>query len=183
MNLLLACRPVTLKFLLFDYFSLKYPLKYELNQDISLNSETEIDCQNSYALQRLWTIARCNISTNSCAIINLQSDIRLADSELIISAKRLSLGIYKIELTAQLITTSDTYVSSSTVYIQIIPSSLVYVFVTKSKTTVMTIGKNQDLLLEPGSYSVDGDGNNIKIDVCSFSSCKLFTFDTSSSFS
>lgn len=156
---------------------------YELNQDISLSAENEIDCQNSYSLHRLWTVAQCSISTKSCSIINLQSDIRVTDNDFIIPAKRFSLGIYKIELTVQLITASDTYVSSSAIYIQIVPSSLIFVFVTKSKTTLMTIGKNQDLLLEPASYSVDGDGNSIKINVRSLNLYQLVTFNKSSFFS
>ena len=100
--------------------------------------------------------------------MNVVVDNRVTDSELNIPRKTLPFGIYNVELTTQLITTSDTYSLSTPAYIQIIPSSLIYVYVTKARTTMITLGKDQDLSLEPGKYSVDGDGHSINIDVSSF---------------
>lgn len=153
-----------------EYTSLNHPIQYEFNQEILISARDTIDCAESYSLARVWTISRCNISTGQCDSIDLNGNLALGGVELYLPEKTLLIGSYKIEITVRLVTQSSTYSSSAAAYVQIIPSSLVYVDVIETRTKMITLGYDQDLLLEPGRFSLDGDGNPISIHVCLFPS-------------
>jgi hypothetical protein len=84
-------------------------------------------------------------------------------SELYIPARTLSYGIYELKLT---VTMSD-YLwlkTSSSIYVQIIPSGII-VNLVQLGTSMITRGHQQDLILDPGTYSIDLDENLLNASV------------------
>ena len=103
-----------------------------------------------------WIIRNC--TTTSCSNrIHLNSTIVITSSELYIPSQTLQYGIYQFELTVTMTNSSCLNTSVST-YIQIISSSI-FVNSFYLGTSMITNGYEQDLLLNPGSYSIDLDNN------------------------
>ena len=115
----------------------------------------EYNCNQSFGITTQWIITNC---TTSCSNqIQLNSTIITTSSELYIPSQTLSYGIYQFQLTVRMTNSSWLNVSKST-YIQIIPSNII-VNSFSSGILMITMGNAHDLLLDPGSYSVDLDNN------------------------
>ena len=91
------------------------------------------------------------------------SQIETTFSELFIPARKLPFGIFELELTITL-NKYTTVNSSSSVYVEITPSRITANLV-QLGTSMITSGFEQDLKLDPGSYSIDFDQNTFDIDV------------------
>jgi hypothetical protein len=76
---------------------------------------------------------------------------------LYIPAKTLPYGIYELTLTVAIMN-SPSLTTSSSIYVQIIPSDIIANLV-QYGTSMITSGHEQDLKLDPGTYSVDPDEN------------------------
>ncbi len=74
-----------------------------------------------------------------------------------IPAKTLPYGIYELTLTVAIMN-SPSLTTSSSIYVQIIPSDIIANLV-QYGTSMITSGHEQDLKLDPGTYSVDPDEN------------------------
>jgi hypothetical protein len=70
--------------------------------------------------------------------------------------------------------TSSILTSFESMYIKIIQSDKPIVNLIEFGTSEITLGQNQELLLEPGKYSVDEDGNKLIEDVCIIKMSDLF---------
>jgi len=79
-----------------------------------------------------------------------------SSSELYIPSNTFPYGIYELELTVKMIE-DESLVDSSSVYVQINPSG-VTVNLVPLGTSIVTVGHQQILTLNPGSYSIDLDG-------------------------
>jgi hypothetical protein len=88
----------------------------------------------------------------------------------------LTFGIYKFELTLNLITLSKSLFSSESIRVKIVRTPSIIVNLIEFRTSEITLGQNQELLLEPGKYSVDEDGNKLIEDVCIRKKFNLFCF-------
>jgi len=77
-------------------------------------------------------------------------------SELYIPSRSLSYGIYQLKLTVTM-SISLNSTSSKSVLVQIIPSGITANLV-QLGTSMITIGDQQDLKLDPGTFSIDHDG-------------------------
>ena len=116
----------------------------------------KLNCSQSSAMKTEWIIRNC--TTTSCSNrIYLNSTIVLTSSELFIPSQTLQYGIYQFELIVTMMNSSWLNTSIST-YIKIISSSI-FVNSFYLGTSMITIGYAQDLLLNPGSYSIDLDNN------------------------
>jgi hypothetical protein len=78
-------------------------------------------------------------------------------SELYLPARTLPYGIYEIKLTATM-SVSPSLTSSASAYVTITPSGITANLV-QFGTSLITSGHQQDLILDPGTFSVDNDGN------------------------
>ncbi len=72
----------------------------------------------------------------------------------------LTYGTYQFKLTVNIIASSN-FTSSASINVKIIRSEKVIVNLIEYGTSLITLGQNQELLLEPGKYSVDDDGNKL----------------------
>ena len=77
--------------------------------------------------------------------------------------KKLPFGIFELELTITL-NKYPTLNHSSSVYVEITPSGITANLV-QLGTSMITSGFDQDLKLDPGSYSIDLDENTFDKDV------------------
>ncbi len=82
-----------------------------------------------------------------------------------IPAKTLPYGIYELTLTVIMVN-SPSLTTSSSIYVQITPSDII-VNLFQYGTSMITCGHEQDLKLDPGSYSVDLDENVFNASVSS----------------
>ena len=86
-------------------------------------------------------------------------------SELFIPSRTLPFGIYELTLTVTMIASPD-LTSSSSAYVRITPSGITANLI-QLGTSMITRGYGQNLTLDPGSFSVDGDGYLLNASVSS----------------
>ena len=106
-------------------------LKFERSREFSIVPDVLFNCTSQWILK------------NSSNTILIETGF----SELFIPARRLPLGVYKLEFTGCL---------TSLIYIEIIPTNIIPNLV-QFGTSMITSGFEQDLKLDPGTYSIDPD--------------------------
>ena len=79
-------------------------------------------------------------------------------SELYIPSKSLNYGTYELIFTVTM-TDAPNVTSSSVVYVQIIPTGVIANLL-QMGTSMITRGSQQDLLFDPGTFSIDLDENS-----------------------
>lgn len=84
-------------------------------------------------------------------------------SELFIPARTLDFGLYQLELTVTMLVAPQ-LTSSVSAYAQINPSGVTANLIPLG-TSVITSGQQKDLLLDPGTYSVDPDTDQFNASV------------------
>jgi hypothetical protein len=133
--------------------SFSSPLQFRRNQDFYISSYLELNCNNSLLTNTKWTFDNC---TSNCSIpIQMGQNIITTSSELFIPARTLNYGTYQLTLTVFMIALPH-LTSSASAYVTITPSGITANLV-QFGTSMITRGYQQDLLLDPGSYSVDPD--------------------------
>jgi len=145
---MLACRSPQI-ILIPSGSTLINPLKFRRSQDFYIVSLIELNCNDSTSIQSQW------ILKNNSNVIPFDSQIETTFSELFIPSRKLPFGIFELQLTITL----DKYPTlnhSSSVYVEITPSGITANLV-QLGTSMITSGFEQDLKLDPGTYSVDPD--------------------------
>lgn len=133
--------------------SFSSPLQFRRSQDFSISSDLQFLCNQTYPVTIQWIIRNC---TSSCSSgIQLDDSVITTYSELYIPGRTLPYGLYKFQLIIQSVYASNLSISSSA-YAKINPSGITANLVPLG-TSMITRGSTQDLLLDPGSYSVDPD--------------------------
>ena len=133
------------------------PLKFRRSQDFYIVSLIELNCNDSTSIQSQW------ILKNNSNLIPFDSQIETTFSEIFIPARKLPFGIFQLELTITL-NKYPTLNHSSSVYVEIIPTNIIPNLV-QLGTSMITSGFEQDLKLDPGTYSIDLDENTFDKDV------------------
>jgi len=130
------------------------PIKFRRSQDFYISSNLELSCAASLSMIAKWTInSNCN---STCSLqVQLDQSVITTSSELFIPARTLAYGTYELKLTVTMIA-SPTSTSSASAYVKIIPSDITPNLV-KYGTQMITHGYQQDLILDPGTFSVDPD--------------------------
>ncbi|CAF4152782.1 unnamed protein product, partial [Adineta steineri] len=114
----------------------------------------QFNCDGSLSTTRKWTIKNC--TSNSCSFeILLNENVMTTYSELYIPSRTLAYGVYQLTLTVTMID-SPNLKSSSSVYVRITATGITANLV-QLGTSMITRGDQQDLLLDPGTFSVDPD--------------------------
>lgn len=131
------------------------PAQYRRIQDFYISSDISLDCVSSSSnIRTQWIIRNCTPQSSN-TIQFTSSQIQTNFSELYVPARTLDYGIYELKL----IVTTATYpqlTTSASAYVQINPSGITANMVPLG-TSIITSGQSKDLLLDPGSYSVDPD--------------------------
>ncbi len=132
---------------------LSSPLQFRRNQDFFISSYLQLNCNNSLSTITQWTIYNC---TSFCSTpIQVGQMIVTTLSELFIPARTLAYGTYQLILTVSM-TVAPHLNSSASAYVRITPSGITANLV-QYGTSMITSGSRQDLLLDPGTFSVDPD--------------------------
>jgi len=147
---LLACRSPTIT-LIPSGSTLANPLQFRRSQDFYIVSFVELNCNDSSLITTQWTVK------NTSRQISLDPLIETTFSELFIPARKLPFGIYELQLTVAM---SDypKLKNSSSAFVEITPSGITANLV-QLGTSMITSGHEQDLKLDPGTYSIDLDEN------------------------
>lgn len=132
--------------------TLTVPLQYRRSQDFEISSMIQLNCDVSLLTITEWNIKNCT-STFCSYRINLPAKVFTKASELYIPSRTLNFGLYELTLT---VTMTDVPVrkSSSTVYVRITAAGITANLV-QLGTSMVTRGSEQDLFLDPGTFSVD----------------------------
>ncbi|CAF1184610.1 unnamed protein product [Adineta ricciae] len=136
--------------------TLSSPTQFRRSQDFTIISIIELNCNNSLLTSSQWTMKNC---TSTCLQqISIDPTIPTTFNELYIPARTLPYGVYEVRLTVTM-TQMPSLFSTEVTYIQITPSGITANLV-QYGTSMITRGDQQDLQLDPGSYSVDPDQNS-----------------------
>ena len=136
--------------------SLLSPLQYRRIQDFFISSTIQLNCTLSLAIRTEWTFI--NHSTPGVLLaMTVDASIARTFSELYIPARTLPYGSYELKLTVTMIAAPQ-WKSSASAFVRITPSGITANLV-QFGTSFITRGHDQDLLLDPGTYSVDLDGD------------------------
>lgn len=103
-----------------------------------------------------WTIHNCTW-INCSSQVQIDSIVQTTFSELYIRARTLPQGIYEFKLT-MFMTTSPMFNASSSAFVRITPSGITANLV-QYGTSMITRGYEQDFTLDPGTFSLDPDGD------------------------
>lgn len=141
--------------------SLLSPLEFRRSQDFSISSDIQFLCNNTYPVTMKWIIRNCSL--NCSFQMNFNNLIITTLSELYIPRQTLAYGLYQFQCIVQSIYSTNLSVSSLA-YVKINPSDVIANFV-RLGSSMITQGAEQDLLLDPGSYSVDPDANSFDASV------------------
>ena len=129
------------------------PLQFRRNQDFFVSSNIELNCNVSLSTIIQWTISICNSTCSSS--FSFDQSVKTTLSELYVPARILPLGIYQLTLTVSM-SVSSSLRSSASAYVRITSSGITANLV-QLGTSMITSGYQQNLKLDPGTYSVDPD--------------------------
>ena len=133
---------------------------------ITIVSQTQINCVNSLANLKEWSIFMMNNMTGKDeSQIYLNTNPTLAYAELLLQPQTLSYGLYRIVYTAITVFYNSTNKLSNSIdtFIEIIPSGLVISSIKLSKpmyggTIEITRGSSQSFQFNPYLFTYDIDG-------------------------
>jgi hypothetical protein len=131
------------------------PAQFRRNQDFEISSNIQLNCNISLSTIIQWTINNCTSGT-CLSQIQIDQTVQTTLSELYIPARTLSYGIYELKLIVTMVASSN-LASSASAYVEINPSGITANLV-EFGTSMVTRGHQQDLLLDPGRFSVDPNG-------------------------
>jgi len=125
------------------------PLQFRRNQDFYISSNIQLNCKISLSTITKWTIINCSSQ------IQVDQTILTTFSELYIPARSLPYGTYELKLTVTMVSVPNLF-SSMSAYVKVTPSNII-ANLAQFGTSMITCGHQQDLILDPGTFSVDPD--------------------------
>ena len=137
--------------------SLWSPLTFRRSQDVSISSYLQLQCNGSLATIIRWTLTQCTTTCASSLALQLPSSIVTTLAELFLPAQTLDYGTYQLTLTVAM-TASPQSVSTAAAYVKITPTPIIPNLMPFG-TSMIAHGRSQDLLLDPGTNSVDPDAD------------------------
>ncbi|CAF3980867.1 unnamed protein product, partial [Adineta steineri] len=136
--------------------SLASPMQFQRQQDFYINSNIYLNCNTSLAMITKWTVSNC---TSICSQqIVVDQTISTAYSEVFIPARTLPYGLYELKLTVTMVA-APRMISSASAYVEITQTGITPNLV-QLGTLYVTHGYQEDLILDPGQYSIDPDENS-----------------------
>ena len=138
------------------------PLQYQRGRDFSISSVLQLNCDISLSTITRWTIKNCT-ATSCLSSFSIDRRIITTTSELYIPSKSLNYGTYELQFTV-IMSDAPNVTSSSAVYVQITPTGVIANLL-QMGTSMITRGSQQDLLLDPGTFSIDLDEDSFDASV------------------
>ena len=138
--------------------NLSFPLQFRRDEDFFISSTIELNCNQSFAFQMQWTISN---GSNSFIV---DSSILTSSSELFLPSRTFPFGLYQLTLTMTWNHSSTPTRLSRSISVQINPAGITANLLPLG-TSLITRGEEQDLQLNPGLYSVDGDEQQFNAEV------------------
>jgi hypothetical protein len=131
--------------------SFSKPLKFRQNQNIYISSNIDLNCPQSSLITTSWIILnRSSICSNQN---EFNQSIQIQEKDLFLLAQTLSNGFYQLKLTVTMVD-YPTLISTSSVYIEIISSTMIPNLILFN-TLMITHDDHEDLVFNPGKYSID----------------------------
>ncbi|CAF4412324.1 unnamed protein product, partial [Adineta steineri] len=124
--------------------------------DFYISSMIQFNCDGSLSTTKKWTVKNCTSTSCSFEIV-LNEKVMTTYSELYIPSRTLDYGVYQLTLTVTMVD-SPNLKSLSSAYVRITATGITANLV-QLGTSMITRGDQQDLLLDPGTFSVDPDEN------------------------
>lgn len=137
------------------------PSPFRRGQDFFISATIAINCQDSFLIKTEWSIFNCTVNCSVKAEID--PSINTESSEIFFPEKTLTYGLYQMKLTVTMIELPSIKRDIST-FVQINPSGITANLV-KYGTSFVTSGDGQDLILDPGHYSVNPDESEFNASV------------------
>ncbi|CAF1134495.1 unnamed protein product [Adineta ricciae] len=123
------------------------PIKFRRSDDFYLNSMIIFECNQSHPFTSQWRFFNCGLTCEN--EFHFNSSLIITRNELYIPKQVFPYGIYQLKL---IINSSI----SSSIFIEIIPTNII-VHLIQYGTSMITISVEDDLILNPGKYSIDPD--------------------------
>lgn len=142
--------------------SIAVPTQVERSQAFSISSYLQFNCFTSLSNTKQWIIETC---TTHCFVEEQYSQQLTTTTlrEVYIPAKILQYGIYRMTMTVTM-NISPQLISSAVTYVMIIPSAII-VNLIQFGTSMITQGQQQILTLDPGTFSIDPDADQLNSSV------------------
>ena len=153
--------------------SLSSPLQFRRSQDFYISSYLQLNCNASLATIVQWTVSNCT-SVCSSVPLPLPPSIVTTTSELYVPARILQYGTYELKISVAM-AAAPHLISKASAYATINPSGITANLV-QFGTSMITRGHEQDLLLDPGSYSADPDALTLNASVSTYVDCMNASF-------
>ena len=151
-----VCVPPTIT-LISSSSQMQWPMKFRRDQDITIDSMTQLNCTRLFSTTTQWTITGC---TSNCSLpMNFDPAVVSTNSRLDIPARALSSGVYQLDLTVTL-NSLPNLTSTARTYIAIVPMAIRPNLV-ELGTLIISRGQQQNLLLNPGLHSRDSEDQPI----------------------
>ena len=129
------------------------PTQFLRSEDFYILSNIELHCNMSLEMFSKWRIYSCYPQCSS--EVQSENSIMTTFSDLFIPAKSLPYGTYRLTLIITMIAEPSLTLSAST-HVTIIPSAIKANLIPFG-TSMITRGYQQDLLLNPGTFSINPD--------------------------
>lgn len=142
--------------------TLASPIQCRRNQDFSISTYIQLHCNSSLETNTKWIIKNCT-SSNCSFQIHLDQTVQTTSSELYIRARTLPIDIYELTLTVTMVA-SPNLTASSSAFVRITSSGII-VNLLQYGPSMITRGYQQNLTIDPGSFSIDLDENVFNISV------------------
>ena len=156
------------------------PRSHKMSESITVKSLASIDCSNVLSTKKKWKIEKVVINPSNYQEdkTEIQTSLEsLTNSELIIPARTLGYGVYKLTISVRIWDEDDSdpmltrllpFERSAYTYIEILPSDLL-VKMSEGGADLITKGRDDgEIILEPYRYSYDPDFPELKDDGLDF---------------
>ncbi|CAF0739918.1 unnamed protein product [Adineta ricciae] len=147
------------------------PLQFRRSQDFYVGASFKVKCDTLFTIQIKWNIFNC---TMNCSVpANIDPSIDKTTSELMIPARTLTYGLYELILTVTM-TGKHYSVTKQSVFVKINPTGTTANLVPYG-TSVITSGEERNLVLDPGTHSIDLDENSFNASDWTYSyQCRVY---------
>jgi hypothetical protein len=124
-------------------------------EDLSVSAFLQLQCTASLATAIQWTMTNCSAQKCSAMPLQLPQSLQTTAAELFIPARTLDYGIYQLQVIVFMVAAPQ-LISVASTNVQIVPSTITPNLMPFG-TSMIVHGRGGDLLLDPGTYSLDPD--------------------------
>lgn len=138
-------------------------MRFRRSEDIYLTRNIQFNCTDPFFNISIWTVSSC---PSACSTeVQLNQSIATAKNDLFIPAYTLNHGHYQLQLTVTTLT-SSVLNTTSLIDIDILPMNIITRLLSVDTSTIIHHDQ-QDLVFDPGRYSIDPTANIFDSDVSS----------------